>query len=1214
MKRLLLYCVIIPALFLSSISADAQAPIITYTPATNVLSVGVPFALGPANTGGAVPATVYGTVSTFLGSGTVGRANGTGTATTFNLPRSIAIDAAGNHYISDAGNNEIRLSTTAGVVTPLAGSPTGASGLTNATGTSALFNAPYDLTTDPSGNLYIADFSNNEIRKLTIATGAVSLLAGSPSGANGMANNNTGNLATFDNPPGIVYNPVAGALFVTDFNNNQIRKVTLAGAVTIFAGSTTGASGTGTGTGTAARFNGPNGIAVDAAGNMYVSDQNNNEIKKMTIAGVVTPLAGSTAGTAGTADGAGAAARFSAPRGITVDASGNLYITDSGNNTLRLVTPAGLVTTFAGSGNAAYTDGVGIAAEFNQPRGLDFDPVTGNLYIADYTNNVIRKVITTGYLINAPLPAGLSFDNTTGIITGTPTGTFGSTTYTIFAFNATGGASTTITLSCTNPTINRWDGSSSSTWSTAANWSANHAPTNTETAEIGVSAYVGAANQPTVTGNITVKTILFGPLNAPTLTIASGVTLTVLSGVAVKAASTANINGPGTVNITGISAIAATGSLTAKSNTVITLAANSQLTNSGTFTLASDINGSSSITAIPATSRVTGTISVQRYITGGAATSRGYRLLSSPVNAGSGVYSINYLKNSTFLTGTTGAGGGFDQGTNPTLYLYRENLTPAYTTFLNSNYIGISDINSAPTYSMNDATYPTTTIPEGNGYLCFFRGSRSTASPYLTNTTALSTTLTATGTLNQGTIVVKDWFVGTSNLSYTLASPFAVRGFNLVGNPYASSIDWDKFGTGITSTGVSSTMYILNPISKAYRLYTAGSGGVATDGTTSANIIPSGQGFFVLATAASPTLTFTEAAKISTQQTNISIYMGQPADQVVNKQYLHLQLAKDSISTDDIQINLSNSVKNRLYTPTVDAPYKQGYGAVNLSSKSSDNVDLSINYIPLPNKSETVVLSVNVSTDGIYMLNLKNIVGIPQLFDIWLKDAYKKDSLDMKHNETYSFNIYKSDTTSFGSSRFSLVIRQNPAYAYHLLDFTANKVQNATQVQMVWKTENEQNYTNFTVERSIDNGKTFDVLGSVDASGLGTYSLLDKNPISGQNLYRLKQEDINNAISYSNIVSVSYSNLSNNIAVSNLSIYPNPAISIINLAITALPAESASYSIKFMNSSGTIAKEVSSSQPLWQGNVSNLLPGTYLIQVVNNKNQSIVGEAKLVKL
>jgi sugar lactone lactonase YvrE len=1213
-KRLLLYYVIIPILFLSSVSANAQAPNITYAPATNALSVGVPFGISPANTGGAVPATVYGTVSTFLGSGAVGRANGTGTTTTFNLPRSIAIDAAGNHYISDAGNNEIRLSTTAGVVTPLAGSPTGASGLTNATGTSALFNAPYDLTTDPAGNLYIADFSNNEIRKLTIATGAVTLLAGSPTGASGMANNNTGNLATFNNPPGIVYNPVAGALFVTDFANNQIRKVTLAGAVTIFAGSITGAAGIATGTGTAAGFNGPNGIAVDAAGNMYVSDQNNNEIKKMTTAGVVTLLAGSTTGASGTTDGTGAGALFNAPRGITVDASGNLYITDSGNNTLRLITPAGLVTTFAGSGAAAYTDGVGTAAAFNQPRGLDFDPVTGNLYIADYTNNVIRQVITTGYLINAALPTGLSFDKTTGIISGTPTTTFGSTVYTVFAFNATGSSSTTITLSCTNPTINNWDGSSSTVWSTAANWSLNHAPLTTETAEIGVVAYAGAANQPTITGNTTVKTVVFGPNNAPALTIASGVTLTVSSGLSVKAASTANISGPGTVNITGVSAIAATGTLTARLNTVITLAASSQLTNSGTFTLASDVNGSSSIAAIPANSRVNGTVSVQRYLTGGAATSRGYRLLTSPVNAGSGSYSINYLKNSTFLTGTTGAAGGFDQGTNPTLYLYRENLTPAYTTFLNSNYIGISNINSAPTYSMNDATYPTTTIPAGNGYLCFFRGSRATVSPYLTNTVALSTTLTATGTLNQGTVVVKDWFVGTSNLSYTLASPFAVRGFNLVGNPYASSIDWDKLGTGITATNVSSTMYILNPISKAYRLYTAGSGGVATDGTTSANIIPSGQGFFVLATGASPTLTFTEAAKTSTQQPTINLYMGQPADQIVNKQYLHLQLAKDSISTDDIQIDLSNNVKDRKYSPIVDAPYKQGYGAVNFSSKSSDNVDLSINYIPLPNKSETVALSVNVSTDGIYMLNLKEMVGIPRLFDIWLKDAYKKDSLDMQHNKTYSFNIYKGDTTSFGSNRFSLVIRQNPAYAYHLLDFAANKVPNATQVQVVWKTENEQNYTNFTIERSVDNGKTFDVLGSVAASGLGTYSLLDKNPISGQNLYRLKQEDINNTISYSNVISVSYSNLSNNIAVSNLSIYPNPAIGTISLAITALPAESASYSIKFMNSSGTIAKEVASSQPLWQGNVSNLLPGTYLIQVVNNKNQSIIGEAKLVKL
>jgi len=257
---------------------------------------------------------------------------------------------------------------------------------------------------------------------------------------------------------------------------------------------------------------------------------------------------------------------------------------------------------------------------------------------------------------------------------------------------------------------------------------------------------------------------------------------------------------------------------------------------------------------------------------------------------------------------------------------------------------------------------------------------------------------------------------------------------------------------------------------------------------------------------------------------------------------------------------------------------------------------------------------VNMNSDGVYSLNMKTITGIPQLFDIWLMDNYKKDSLDMRHNTTYSFNVLKKDTTTFGSKRFTLVLRQNPAYAYRLLSFTAAKATNVTQVQVTWKTENEQNYTNFTVERSTDNGKTFNVIGSMASSGAGTYSFLDKTPFAGQNLYRLEQEDINSTITYSNVVTVLYSNTGNNIVTGNISIYPNPATNIINLAITAKSQEPTFYNVMISNSSGIIVKLATLSQPSWQTGISNLLPGTYLVQVVNNKDKSLVGQLKFVKL
>jgi len=230
-------------------------------------------------------------------------------------------------------------------------------------------------------------------------------------------------------------------------------------------------------------------------------------------------------------------------------------------------------------------------------------------------------------------------------------------------------------------------------------------------------------------------------------------------------------------------------------------------------------------------------------------------------------------------------------------------------------------------------------------------------------------------------------------------------------------------------------------------------------------------------------------------------------------------------------------------------------------------------------------------------------------------DAHKKDSVNLRSNGTYNFNIDNGDTTSFGTNRLSLVIRQNPAFAYKLLDFTANKAPGSShQVDVFWKTQYEGNYTNFTVERSTDNGATYQILGGVGASDQGTYSFIDKSPVTGTNLYRLKQEDINNTITYSKIITIQYSNLSNSIVSHNLSVYPNPVGSTINLEVVAQNIDATAYNIKFMNSTGLIVKEVISSQSTWQGNISNLQPGTYIIRVIDNKTQNIVGENKFVKL
>lgn len=327
--------------------------------------------------------TTTGMVTTLAGSGASGFANGTGTAATFYNPYGLTVDAAGNVYVADQQNNAIRKITSAGAVSTLSGNGTSGRTNTSAVGVSALYNSPSSVAVDAAGAaVYVADFGNNEIRKIVTATGAsngtVTVLAGSATGATGSANG-TGTAATFNGPAGVAVD-AAGNVYVADFNNNSIRKITAAGVVTTLAG---GKAGNANGTGTAASFNGPRGVAVDAAGNVYVADANNNLIRKITAAGVVTTLAGN--GSAGNASGAANAASFNYPSGVAVDATGVVYVADSNNNLIRKIGTDGTVTSVAGSGYLT------LRTPFNAPVGVAVD-AAGMLYVADAYRQIIQKV------------------------------------------------------------------------------------------------------------------------------------------------------------------------------------------------------------------------------------------------------------------------------------------------------------------------------------------------------------------------------------------------------------------------------------------------------------------------------------------------------------------------------------------------------------------------------------------------------------------------------------------------------------------------------------------------------------------------------------------------------------------------------------------------------------------------------------------------------
>jgi alpha-tubulin suppressor-like RCC1 family protein len=378
-----------------SVTGSVAVVVIASPTATTVVASGITSTgatlNGSVNPGGAAGAIFqYGNstnmaewfVGTLAGSGTAGSVDGTGVEAQVRFPAGVAVDSSGNVYVAESP--KIRKVTPSGVVTTLAGST---SGYADGTNTAAMFFNPQGLAVDSSGNVYVGDTGNNRIRKVTDA-GVVTTLAGTS--AWGFADG-TATAARFNQPFSVAVDS-SGNVYVGDAGNNRIRKVTDAGVVTTLAGTNT--AGFADGTGGAAQFNSPRGLVVDSAGTIYVADFNNNRIRKVTTAGVVTTLAGS--GTVGSADGPGLAARFDSPNTLALDASGILYVGEGGSRRIRRVTSDGMVTTIV-SAPSGYADGFGMAAKLTSAMGVAVD-ASGNVYVADYGNQRVRKILPPSLL------------------------------------------------------------------------------------------------------------------------------------------------------------------------------------------------------------------------------------------------------------------------------------------------------------------------------------------------------------------------------------------------------------------------------------------------------------------------------------------------------------------------------------------------------------------------------------------------------------------------------------------------------------------------------------------------------------------------------------------------------------------------------------------------------------------------------------------------
>ncbi len=305
-------------------------------------------------------------------------------------PRGVAVDGAGKLYVSDFSANVIyQVSLTP----PLSAVAIPAPGATPPAANSA-FGGPCEMAVDAQGNLYVADADNHVIRKILASkSGAPTemiLLAGNV-GVSG-TEDGPGPAARFGTPTAVAVD-AAGNVYVADNQNATVRKITPAGVVSTLAGKA-GAVGNVDGTGAEARFSTPRGIAVDKAGNIFVADEGNSNIRKITPAGVVTTVAGSSTETA-FKDGPAKDATFGAPRGLCVDAAGNLFIADTNNNLVRKITPDGTVSAFAGQIAGGMADGPAKDARFSAPRAIAVD-AAGNLYLADSDNSAVRKITPAG--------------------------------------------------------------------------------------------------------------------------------------------------------------------------------------------------------------------------------------------------------------------------------------------------------------------------------------------------------------------------------------------------------------------------------------------------------------------------------------------------------------------------------------------------------------------------------------------------------------------------------------------------------------------------------------------------------------------------------------------------------------------------------------------------------------------------------------------------
>jgi len=653
---------------------------------------------------------------------------------------------------------------------------------------------------------------------------------------------------------------------------------------------------------------------------------------------------------------------------------------------------------------------------------------------------------------------------------------------------------------------------------------------------------------------------------------------------------------------------------------------------SGALTLVSTASGTANVNTIPSLYKITGNVTAQRYIPGGTGY-RSYRLLTLPVNINNSTSQISteafidlHSLNGGMLTAGPGTGFSYATATtNPLMYLYDESRAQNFTAYIAGKNVGIYSMAGSPGYTVT--TYGTTTgatkktaqVPVGTSVQAYFVGPNTALN--LTATAPLAATTSATGYINQGTIPVYIYNTNSPTLSYNPATnntPAKGPGLNQVGNPYPSTIDLDSLYFD-NKTGGSAIGPMFWELKEPNNTFVAYSGNHTSSTTGSEAYIASGQGFFVQAISTSSALTFYEKDKV-----NVTIGTGTSPVLILNQKAnsnisaseslpsglsgLHLQIMEDTATYTQTGIYF-NPGWNDKYSPLEDAIDLDGTAPkVYLSSYSSDGARLCINGLGSYSQGKTIKLYASATTSGTYTISLADINNIDGLYNVYLRDHKLNDSVNLRSTNAYTFTINTGDTTTYGANRFDLVVEREALPPYRLLTFTGQKVSSG--VQLNWVASGTGNYTGFILEKKGANS-TFSPLYTVQSSNNNSdYTFVDTNPVIGNNIYRLAQNDINGNVTYSSLITIGYNNVTSN---GYFSVYPNPSKDMINILINSTAATTANYTADIYNTSGVLMDHRVLNTYTWTEDISGYKEGVYII-ALKDTSGDVLAKSKFIKV